>query len=151
MNAQEQTSKELGHAIQSLVAKADTFSTDAMIKALDEIGHRFGNIAPSPNAKLETQRRVAEWKFKLLCERDASVEVVEKLHDEIAALEFTNLETEATVEVYFAQYLVRASQSDRAVLALKGLLKRLSTAPLSGDPLALQLRAEVEALLGQLR
>lgn len=148
----EKNSQDLARALSHTVARAPQLQPNEVLAALDEIEATFlPKVASSKKQQLETKRRIAEWKFKLLSERNVPFKQVEKLYGAVHELGFTNLETEGTIEIYFAQYCQRQSLTDEAKRTLEQLRAKLSKA-LTKQKLAAyrQLKQEVEAILSQL-
>jgi hypothetical protein len=129
MASRQEGSKLLARALAETVARASELEPTALVAALDKIEEAFlPQVSKSPKLQLETKRRVAEWKFKLLSERDMPLEVVGNLREDIRKLGYTNLETEGTIELYFAQYCIRQSRTSDAKKTLLGLCEKLGEA-----------------------
>jgi tRNA U34 5-carboxymethylaminomethyl modifying enzyme MnmG/GidA len=146
------SSQNLARALSSMVAHAPQLQPSEVVAGLDEIEATFlPKVASSKKEQLETKRRVAEWKFKLLSERNLPFEQVEKFYRAVHELGFTNIETEGTIEIYYAQYCERQSRRDEAKRTLEQLRAKLSKA-LAKRKLAAyrQLMQEVEELLSKL-
>ena len=151
MENEHSVSKELARAFNEVVAAAPEMATEDIGRTLDEIANEFSARAISEQSRVETMRRVAEWKFKLLTERDLPLDQVERLHKELEVLGYTNIEVEATIEIYFAQYLLRHSLKDGARNRLDRLLKKLAAASAAGDKYAgKELIADAERLRAHL-
>ena len=150
-NVKEQ-SKEFAKAISLMVVRAAKMNPEEVIAGFDEIETSFLRKAgSSKKLQLETIRRVAEWKFKLLSERDLPMQIIEKLHGEICALGFTDLETEGTIEIYYAQYLSRQSRTEDAKRILEALCGKLDKALAAKELLVHRhLRQEAQKLLSVL-
>jgi hypothetical protein len=133
MENSQNASRELARAFNKVVAAAPDLAPEDITRRLDDIAAEFRGRVTSEVDRLETKRRVAEWKFKLLSERDLPLSQIESLHTELELLGYTNVEVEATIEIYFAQYLVRNSHKDMARARLDGLLKKLVAASSAGD------------------
>ena len=74
-------SQELARALNLAVARAPQLQSGEVVAALNEIEGRFlPKVSTSTKEQLETKRRVAEWKFKLLSERNLPFEEVEKFY-----------------------------------------------------------------------
>jgi hypothetical protein len=145
-------SQDLARALSQTVARAPQLQPSEVLAALDEIEASFlPKVASSKKHQLETKRRVAEWKFKLLSERNLPFEQVERLYRAVHELGFTNLETEGTVEIYYAQYCARQSRTAEAKKTLEGLHTKVSRA-LAKRKLAAhrQLKQDIERLLSGL-
>jgi hypothetical protein len=127
---------EIFGSLKSGVVQSDRTSPDEIIQRLDAIADTFVGRAPSEAIALETKRRIVEWKFKLLIEQNVSIEIAENLRGQLQELGFTNVEVEATIDIYFAQFLMRNSQREMARSCLERLLKRLAAAKSAGDPFA---------------
>ena len=136
MENNENISRELAHAFDKVVAAAPNLDPKEITRLLDDIAAEFGVRSTSDVDRLETKRRVAEWKFKLLCERDLPIRHIEQLHAELELLGYTNMEVEATIEIYFAQYLARNTHNDMARARLDRLLTKLAAAAMAGDSYA---------------
>lgn len=146
-------SQDLARAISLLVARAPELPPNQVMSSFDEIETTFlPKVASSKKDQLETKRRVAEWKFKLLSERNLPFDQVEPLYRQVRELGFTNLETEGTIEVYFAQYCARQSRTDEAKRTLEHLCAKLDKALTKRKlPEHRQLKEEAERLLSTLK
>ena len=123
-------SQEFATALSDLVSRAGDLRTADILAELEQIKTRFLRLASSARRlRLETRRRVAEWKFKLLCERDAPSKTVERLYASVRRLGFTDLETEATIKTYLAQYRIRHARVRDARRVLGSLRKKLGSSP----------------------
>lgn len=145
-------SQDLARALSQTVARAPQLQPSEVVAALDEIEANFlPKVRASKKQQLETKRRIAEWKFKLLSERNLPFVQVERLYRAVHELGLTNLETEGTIEIYYARYCERQSRTDEAKRTLEQLRARLSKA-LTKQKLAAhrQLKQEVEQLLAKL-
>ena len=152
MDNEQNVSIDLAREFNMLVARAGSMKPDEILQALDDIGQEYIPKARSVDTKLETKRRVAEWKFKLLAERDVSLDQIDVLRSQLDALGFTNMEIEATIEIYFAKYLMRNQRSELALSRLTKLRTKLRTASNANDPHAGQdLIADTDRLLDQLK
>lgn len=130
MPAKAKVSQELARALSEVVARAHHMEPADVVTRLDDIEEKFlPQIGASEAVRLETRRRVAEWKFKLLCEADVPAETIKQLYAAVKKLGYTDLETEVTVEIYFAQHLIRHSRSRDARRRLEALKKRLGSSP----------------------
>ena len=146
------SSQDLARALSLMVARAPDLQPSEVVAGFDEIEATFlRKAASSKKYQLETKRRVAEWKFKLLSERNLPSRQVEPLYRAVRELGFTNLETEGTVEIYYAQYCVRHSRAAEAKRTLEHLCTKLRKA-LAKRKLAAyrQLKEETERLLSGL-
>lgn len=145
-------SMALAREFNKLVANASSMSTEEVLRALDDIEAQHAPRSDSGQKALETRRRVAEWKLKLLSERDLPADQIETLRSAIDRLGFTNLEVEATIELYFAKYLIRNGRGSLAGARLNDLLAKLQTAAAAGDPFASEdLIKDTERLLANSR
>lgn len=151
MSRAETHSNELAGALSLVVARSSTMTPEQILAALDDIARKYVPKAPTKDVELETKRRVAEWKLKLLSERNVPLEQIAFLRDQIVALGHTNLETEGTVELYFAQYCARHSYIGEARHTLESLLAKLSDALTRNNLVGLhQLRKDAERILAKL-
>ena len=87
----------------------------------------------SEHQRLEVKRRVAERKVRLLCDRDASLPVVEGARSGLLKMGFTNLEIEVGMEIYFAKYCLRHQRTEIAQATLRKLRSKLNAAIKSAD------------------
>ena len=145
----EERFSDLARALTLMVARAPTLEPNEVISALGEIETSFlRKPGLSEKVRLETRRRVAEWKFRLLSERDLPIATIDKLRADARSLGFPNLETEATMEICYGQYPSRQSRFREARRALE-----VMRAKLYAEPRAERLRAlkeEVERVLATL-
>jgi hypothetical protein len=146
------SSQGLARALSLTVARAPQLQPDEIVAALDKIEATFfPKVASSKKQQVETKRRIAEWKFKLLSERNLPFAQVDKFYRAVHELGFTNLETEGTIEIYYAQYCESQSRTDEAKRTLEELRAKLGKA-LTKRKLAVyrQLNQEVDELLSKL-
>jgi hypothetical protein len=128
MPAKAKVSQELARALSEMVARAPQMEPAAIITGLDDIEDKFLPLVGASEAmRLETGRRVAEWKFKLLCEADLPPGTINQLYAAVKKLGFADLETEVTIEIYLAQYLIRRSRFRDARRGLEALQKKLGS------------------------
>lgn len=119
----------LAQALEQTAARADEMDSATLTAAFDELEATYlPQVSRSPRLQLETKRRVAEWKFKLLSERNTPLEVVQNLRSDIRALGYTDLETEATIDFYFARYCIKQSLTNEAKKTLLELSEKLRKA-----------------------
>lgn len=145
-------SKGLARALDLMLSRASELRPDDVISSLNKIEADFLSTAgASQTLELETKRRVAEWKFKLLSERDLPFSTIDKLRTGIHSLGFTNLETEGTVEIYYARYLVCQSRPKDARRVLDALLEKVEAQRKVNDVLGYQsLSRDIKAILSTL-
>ncbi len=128
-------SHDLAQALDALVARAPQFGADQLLVKLDEVeATHLRKIPSSRKQQIETKRRVAEWKFKLLSERDLTAQRVDVLYRQVCDLGFTDLESEATIQIYFAQYCVRKSRVQDAQKVIDALCLKLQQASAVDGP-----------------
>lgn len=142
-------SQNLGRALSLVVARAEHMDSAALLMELDQIEATFlPKVGYSRDLQLETKRRVAEWRFKLFSERNVSFGEAERLYLAVRELGYTDLETEATIEIYFARYCARQSRTDVAKRTLEELSDKLDRIARSKDlPVYQQLKREVQQAL----
>jgi hypothetical protein len=141
-------SQDLARALSRLVAGAPPMRTSEVLAALDEIEASFLPKAASKAHQLETKRRVAEWKLKLLSERDLPFAQVDRLYRAVHELGFTDLETEGTIEIYYAQYCARQSRITEAKKTLERLHTKVGEALTTRKlPVHRQLKKDIERIL----
>jgi hypothetical protein len=128
-------------------------SPDELIAALDEIeSTHLAKSASSQELQLETRRRVAEWKLKLLSERDLPVAFLEQLRRQVQSLGYTNLWIEGTIDMYFARYCVRTSHFDEARKTLEALCAKLDDALKSGSvPVYVEMKDAAERIVATIK
>ncbi len=128
MRKDETQSRDVARVLDRTAARAFKMQTDEVIAAFEEAEETCLKLVSTKKMVLEVKRRVAEWKLRLLCDRDAPFDTVEKLHNEILGLEYSNLENEGNIELYFVQYCVRQNQIDAARRILQPLCSKLDEA-----------------------
>lgn len=133
MSNDESHSKDVARILNRTAARAFNMQVDEIILAFDQAEATCLNLVSSKELILEIRRRVAEWKMKLFCDRDASFEFVDKLRNDILDLDYSNLEIEGGTEIYFAQYCIRQNQADVAQLVLHELCSKLNNALKTND------------------
>jgi hypothetical protein len=152
MPTDNKISQDLARAISSLVARAAQMEPDAIIADLDQIKADFlPSVASSQALQLETSRRIAEWKFKLLSERDLPFQKITELYRAVSTLGYTDLETEGTLTIYFAQYCIRQSRVVDAKRILEALCVQLDKALAIDNVIAhRQLKQEAQEILSSI-
>jgi len=129
MSNKETHSRDVARILGNTAVRAYKMPIEDIIPAFDEAeAECLALPAPAEELKLEVRRRVAEWKVHLFCEHNAPFEMVEKLYKDVAALGFTNLEIEATIEIVFARYCARQGRTEDARRILRRFLARLDMA-----------------------
>lgn len=129
MTNSKEHSLEIARALDKTALRATELQPKAVIAAFDEVQAKMlPKVASSAKLVLETKRRVAEWKFRLLSERDLPFPTVARLRTRLRALGYTNLELEATMEIFFAQYCIRKSRFKEARTAMRTLMSKLQRA-----------------------
>lgn len=143
----------LAQALDSVTVRAPQIEPPELLRELDRIETEFvKKTAFSSELQIETKRRVAESKFKLISERNLPYGEVLPLYEQVCALGFSDLERDATIQIYFAQYCMRHSRSADAQGILNDLCSRLANAH-AHDGLAVweQLTRDAERILNQIR
>lgn len=128
MSNGETSSREVARLLERTAARTFKMQADEIVPAFDEAEASCLSMVLSEEQKLEVKRRVAEWKMRLLCDRDAPFGTVVLLRNNIVYLGYTNLEIEGSTEVYFAQYCERQGQTDDACRTLHQLIAKLNDA-----------------------
>ncbi len=128
MNNAETNSKEVARLLERTAARTFKMQTDEIAPAFNEAEATCLTLVLSEELELEVKRRVAEWKMRLLCDRNVPFETAETLHNNIVELGYTNLENEGGMEIFFAQYCERQDQTDHARLILHQLRTKLGSA-----------------------
>jgi hypothetical protein len=121
---------EFAKALSEVVSRAGDLRPADIVAELEQIKAKFLLLAgKAKRLRLETRRRVAEWKLKLLCERDAASKSIERHYASVRRLGFTDLETEATIKIYLAHHRIRHSRARDARRVLESLAKKLGSSP----------------------
>ena len=128
MSNEEIHSRDVARLLERTVTRAFKMRTDEIVPAFDKAEATCLALVPSEELKMEVKRRVAEWKMRLLCDRNAPFETVEALHNNVVALGYTNLEIEGSTEIYFVQYCERQARTDDVRRILHQLRARLDGA-----------------------
>ena len=128
MSNEETNSHDVARLLERTAAHASKMQEDEIISAFDEAEVLCLSMVSSEEEKLEIKRRVAEWKMRLLCDRNAPFRKVELLHKKVVELGYTNLEIEGSIEIYFAKYCERQGRTDDASSILRQLCIKLSSA-----------------------
>ena len=119
-------SRKIANILDKTASGSHCMSLVEMLTAFDTVEESCLSLVSSKKLKTEVRRRVAEWKLKLCCDRDAAIEDVDALYQTASALGYSNIENEATIGVYFSQYCLRQSQFSRAKFVLTELRAKLS-------------------------
>ena len=127
MSNGETNSRDVARLLERTAARTFKMQADEIVPAFDEVEASCLSMVSSEEQKLEVKRRVAEWKMRLLCDRDAPFGTVELLHNDVVELGYTNLEIEGSTEIYFAQYCERQGQIDDARRTLHQLRDKLDS------------------------
>ncbi|GAB4126267.1 MAG: hypothetical protein Tsb0027_25570 [Wenzhouxiangellaceae bacterium] len=128
MSNTETNSRDVARLLERTAARTFKMQADEIVSAFDEAETLCLSMVSSEKEKVEVKRRVAEWKMRLLCDRDAAFRIVELLHNNVVELGYTNLEIEGSTEIYFAQYCERQGQADDARRTLHQLRTKLDSA-----------------------
>jgi len=122
-------STELAKALDQTAIRATQLKPDEIINAFNKVqSAMLRKASSSAKLALETRRRVAEWKFRLLSERNVPFRTVSRLRTHLHALGYSNLEVEATMEIFFAQYCIRMSRFKKARTVTEELVAKLQRA-----------------------
>jgi hypothetical protein len=133
MRKDEKEAMEVASILDRTAALAFKMQTDEFIKAFEEAEATCLSLVSAKEQVLEIKRRVVEWKLRLLCDRNASFGIVDKMHNSILELGYSNLENEGNIELYFAQYCIRQNQTDIARRTLRRLCLNLDNALKTSD------------------
>ena len=133
MSNEETQSRDVARLLERTAARAFKMQTDEIGPAFDEAEAACLALVSSEELEMQVKRRVAEWKMRLLCDRNAPFGTVEALHKNVVGLGYTNLEIEGTTEIYFAQYCVRQARTDDARRILHQLRAKLDSAVRTED------------------
>lgn len=127
-------SQMLAKALELAAASSNSMTDIELTRAFDEIEREYlPKFDTSTQFQLETRRRVAQWKFRLLSERNLPLEEIARQFLEVSRLGFSGLENEVTMAIYFAQYGVRTGNRNVARKALQETHDRLMEV-LAADP-----------------
>jgi len=128
MSSKKTQSRDVARLLEQTAARAFKMPMEEILPAFNEVEATCLAQVSSKELQLEVKRRVAEWKMRLLCDRNASFRIVEQLHDDVLNLGYSHLENEGTIEIYFAQYCIRQNQADVARRILQQLCSKLDNA-----------------------
>lgn len=128
MDIENKSSIEVAKILSHTAVRAFKMRADEVITAFDEAEDTCLLLVSSKELKLEVNRRVAEWKMEILCDHNDPFELVNKMHNSILKLGFSNLENEANIETYFALYCIRQNQTKVAKEILLKLIAKLNDA-----------------------
>ena len=150
----ETISREFARALGKASARSGNLRPESIFSKYDEIEASFlPRLSGHPDLVIEIRRRVAEMKlFDLLADKiHRPYEDVGPYYDATHRLGFTNLESEATIEISFARYCLKSDHAGKAKEILEKLSVKLDRA-LESEDLALyrQLRQTVETILQKL-
>lgn len=118
-------SAKVAYALGKAAVASFKSSLDDVTNIFNEVEAQCLRLVSSEKRRLEVRRRAAEWKIRLFCDRDADVTQVRKLREEIRVLGYSNIESEASTEIYVAQYYLRQGDRQRAKGILEPLQKKL--------------------------
>ena len=127
MSGNSNQSKNVARVLDDAAACSLKMRVEEIIPVFDEAEAACSKLISSEDQRLEIKRRVAEWKMRLFCDRDAPFNVVKILHANAVELGYTNLEIEGAIEIYFAQYCERQNkmyEARRTLLQLHDKLER---------------------------
>lgn len=137
MECEEKLSKDVANILNRAAVRSFKMKPDEIEHTFDEAEAACLLLVSSENLKMEVKRRTAEWKMRILCDNDASFDLVNKMHSSILKLGFSNLEIEGIIEIYFAQYCVRQNHTGVAQEILQKLISKLNEALKNNDVEAL--------------
>ncbi|MFZ1984957.1 MAG: hypothetical protein WAU91_11130 [Desulfatitalea sp.] len=144
---------EIAKAMEQAAVNSHKMTPKDVISTYDNIESLFlSKLSGYPDQFIEVKRRVAEWKFFLLSERNLPFEDIFQLYEAISKVGFTNLEREANVEICLSRYFLLIDRPEEAEAVLKKLLHKLVSALSSGDIEPYKsLKHEVEVFLSKIR
>jgi hypothetical protein len=122
---------------------------DETMAELDAVEERFLRHQSTANTAPEIRRRVAEWKFKLAVECGASKQQADRLHAAVSSLGFSDLESEATIELYYAQFHAANNDVDRARQTAEALRARIDQ--VANKESVAHLERDIDSFLSGLR
>lgn len=125
MSDEAQQSAAVARILDRTAARAFKLPTQEVIPVFDQAEADCLKLDSSEEMKLESKRRVAEWKMKIFCDRDGPFEIVEGLRNRLDELGHSTLENEANNRVYFASYCIRVNKLDLARSDLLCLCSKL--------------------------
>jgi hypothetical protein len=125
MTSQEFESKNVARLLEQAAARSFSMAIEDIIPAFDAVEEKCISQVSSTEMQLEVRRRVAEWKMKLFCDRDARFDTLQELRANLITLGHSDLANEGTNEIYFAMYCARNNQSDTARSTLTELCEKL--------------------------
>ena len=127
-------SKEVARVLELALARSEEMGTDQIIQVFDEAEAACLELVSAEEFRLEVKRRVAEWKMKLHCFRDSAFGTVESLRKDVIGLGYMNLETEANLEIFFAQYCERRGRLKEARQVLQQFRTKLESTTIEEAP-----------------
>jgi hypothetical protein len=126
-------------------------SDSEIVSRLEEIRRSFlGEAEGYADLKIETNRTVTGYIFKILIFRDPPHAEARRLFHEVELLGFSNLLDEGTIAIFYSMYCIRQSLFQEAREILEALLAKTEDV-LAGPPrVRSSLRRDASRLFGQL-
>ena len=121
-------SKTVARILDKAAAQSFVVEIDNIIPILDEARNTCFELNLTKEEILEVERRVAEWKLKLFCDRSANISVTAPLRTAMLAKGYSSLENEVNTELYYVQYCIDISNHKQAIEILKNLHKKTANA-----------------------
>lgn len=129
----EENSREIARLLEHTASCTFELQLNDIIPAFDKAEVKCLLLALSADMKLETKRRVVEWKLRLFCDRNAPFDLVKPLHNSVIDLGYSNLEVESNIEIYYAQYCERIARREDSLEILQRLRAKLDNALAKSD------------------
>ncbi len=122
----EGISQEIARAMERAAVTGRELPPEEVIIAYDNIqGSFLPRLSGNPDLILELKRRAAEWKFRLLSERNRPLNETVPLFEAVRKLGFSTYEREGIITICFAKYLLRNGEPKKAKAILDKLAHKL--------------------------
>ncbi len=116
-------SKLITRFIECTASLAFKMKTEKVIPAFDAAEFICLSLVESKSIQLEINRRIAEWKMMIFCDRNAPFEIVSQLYKNVNNLKCSDIRDDSDIEYYYAQYCIRQNKT----MIARDILERLSS------------------------
>jgi len=106
----------VSNILNKAAVKCFVSSETDIIKILDDAKKECKQRINDEKYQIEIDRRVAEWKLRLFCDKNLSIDKVNKLFDGCLKLGFSNKNIKIDTYLYFTLYCVNNNYYDIAIV-----------------------------------
>ena len=126
MSNLQKISSEISKIIEIAAAQAHGLSEEETFQLLDDAYSKCIEITGTQDHVLEVERRVLEWKAKLLCDMNAPLVRVEKILFELEKAGYSDLYCNSNIKTYYADFCFRNNHKQEGFKALDEIITILN-------------------------